>query len=166
MKNVEKKRLYILIGVVAAIIVLIIALTGNKDKKQVADTNTNNNETKVMTTTKMAEVKQYSGFEISNVQFKVENNMIVIEADVKNNTGVDKKGEVININVLDKDGNKITSVGGYIDPVKAGETTPIYSTILANGAEDRVYDIEITDKREVTTTNTTTQNTVNQNTAK
>ncbi len=164
MKNAEKKRLYILIGAVALIIVLIIAFTGKKDKNPVADTNTNSGEeTKVMTTQKMAEVKQYSGFEISNVQFKVENNMIVIEANVKNNTGVDKKGEVININVLDKEGNKITSVGGYIDPVKAGESTPIYSTILANGAENKVYDIEITEKREenTTNTNTATQNTAN-----
>ncbi|MCI8396145.1 MAG: hypothetical protein HFJ52_00060 [Clostridia bacterium] len=164
MKNAEKKRLYILIGAVALIIVLIIAFTGKKDKNPVADTNINSGEeTKVMTTQKMAEVKQYSGFEISNVQFKVENNMIVIEANVKNNTGVDKKGEVININVLDKEGNKITSVGGYIDPVKAGESTPIYSTILANGAENKVYDIEITEKREenTTNTNTATQNTAN-----
>lgn len=159
MKNAEKKRLYILIGAVAIIIVLIIAFTGKKDKKPVADINANNGEeAKLMTTQKMAEVKQYGGFEISNVQFKVENNRIVIEANVKNNTGVDKKGEVININVLDKEGNKITSVGGYIDPVKAGESTPIYSTILANGAENKVYDIEITEKREE---KTSTQNTTN-----
>lgn len=148
MKNEEKKRIYILIGVVAVIIILIIAFTGKKEKTPVAETNTNSGEeTKVMTTTKMAEVKQYGGFEISNVKFKVENHKIVIEADVKNNTGVDKNGETININVLDKEGNKITSVAGYIDPVKAGETTAIYSQILASGAEDKVYDIEITKTR-------------------
>lgn len=164
MKNSEKKRLYIIIGIVALIIILIIAFTGNKEKTPIADTNTNSGEeTKVMTTQKMAEVKQYNGFEVSNVQFKVENNMIVIEADVKNNTGADKKGETININVLDKDGNKITSVAGYIDPVRAGESTPIYSTILANGAENKVYDIEITEKRDTSTTNT---NTTTQNIAK
>ena len=144
-----KKSIYVLIGIVAVIIVLIIVFASRKGQEQanVQSGEDNPNNAKVMTTEKMAETKEYKGFEISNVSFKVEKNTMIIEADVKNATEEDKDKEIISINILDKDGNTIASVAGSINAVKAGESTKIRSEILSNGEETRAYDIQITEKR-------------------
>lgn len=152
--KVDNKRLGIVIGtaVIAIVVIALLVKGGSKNKKDVAtDTNGTNNDVTIISSDKLAETKEYKGLEITNVQIKIDDTMTELTADVRNNTSQDMEGQPININVLDKDGNRVTVVGGWIDAVKVGETTPIYASILSNGKDINAYDIEITQKREEAT---------------
>ena len=152
--NVKRVRLLVAIAIVAIIIIALI-VKGSRDDggKTAVDSDDNNQETTVIEGRKLAEVKKYEGLEISNVKFEIDGTTTLLTADIRNGTSSNLDGQWININVLDKEGNRLTSIGGYIDAMEAGETIPLSSSILSNGKDTNAYDIEITPEREVVPTN-------------
>lgn len=145
----ENKRLLLIIGGAILLIIIIVLFTrGKKDEQTAVETNNIEQQNMIIKGDKLAEVKSYKGLEVSNVQVKIQNSMTEITADVHNNTSQDMKEQWVNINVLDKEGNRITSMGGFVSDIKAGESTELYTTIPSNGAGDKAYNIEITEERE------------------
>lgn len=161
MKTNNRKVVYIILAImVIFIIAIVIKIKGRE--RTIADKNTQDEpQVTVIKTAKLDETKIYQGLEISNIEFKIQDKTTIVKADVLNNTGADLKRTWVNIDVLDKEGNKVTSVGGCIDPVKAGETTPITSSILSNGKDLNAYDIEITPKQEKSINDNIEGNTAN-----
>lgn len=144
--KVDPKRLGVIIGIAVAIIIIIaIAVSGNKDKKKVEGDE--NPVGSVVETKKLTEAKEYNGLEISNVKFTIGENLTELKAEVTNSSDSDKPSQYVNFNVLDKDGNKLTSVGGKIDAIGAGETKKISTRFPTIGTESNFYDVEITEKR-------------------
>ena len=142
--KVDTKRLGVLLGIVVLIIVIItIAVSSNKDDKKPTEGDSEGG-TSVVEGKKLSEKKEYKGLEISNVKFSVGESLTELTAEVVNNSGSDTVGQYINFNVLDKDGNKVMPVGGYIDPIKVGESTNISTRFPSNGKEASFYDVEIT----------------------
>ncbi len=149
MKNNKQLRLVILVAVIVIVIIALISKSLKKpEQKQVAETNTNNDGTTVIAGEKLAEVKSYKGLEVSNVKFEIDDKRTRLRADVYNGTDKEMEAQWININILDQEGNRITSIGGFIGKVKPGETTPISSSILSKSEDTKAYDIEITETRE------------------
>lgn len=144
--KVDPKRLGVIIGIAVAIIIIIaIAVNGNKDKQPTEGEN--NPEGSVVETKKLTEAKEYNGLEISNVKFTIGESLVLLEAEVTNNSDSDRASQYVNFNVLDKDGNKLTSVGGKIDAIGVGETKKISTRFPKIGSETSFYDVEITEKR-------------------
>lgn len=159
--KLDTKKLGIVIAIaVVIIIIIVIAVTGGNKNKNELNTN-NNNDSSVVEGEKLSEVKEYKGLEVSNVKFTIGEKMTRLTADVANNTSNDREGQYVNINILDENGNKITSTMGWINSVKAGETTEIGATFVSTGNEKQAYNIEITEKRENKADNENTTNTKN-----
>lgn len=147
-KNKKLLRLVALIAIIIVVIIIIVNVTkGDKNGEKEPSQSGLSQETMTISGDKLAEVKNYKGLQVSNVKFQINDKMTFLTADVYNATSTDVQGQYININVLDKDGNIIKSIGGYIDPVKAGETTPISSSIPSGAGDTEAYNIEITEQR-------------------
>lgn len=146
--NQKKVRLLIVAVVVIIAIVAIVKIASNNN-------NDNNNEeeyveelangTKVNTSKKLAETKTYNGLEFTNIKFTNSSAVTNLRAEVKNTTANDMPEQIVDINVLDKDRNVLTTFRGQIGAVKAGETTIISAGIAANYAN--AYDLEIVEPK-------------------
>ncbi len=160
MKN---KRLIILVAIVVIILIIIVKVASSKD---------NNNETTkksyaqlqedgtmVNTSQKLAENKTYNGLEFTNIKFTNSSSATYLNADVKNTTQNSTKAQVVDVNILDEQGNVIATFVGQISALEPGESTIINSGITGNYVD--AYNIEFVKPAAKTTTDTNT-NQVNQ----
>lgn len=144
--------LFIGIILIVIIVIVVMKLKSPNDEDIAIDDSVEEREPTVITGEKLTQTREYNGLEVSNVQFQLNGKTTLITADVKNNTGSDKAGQYVNVKVVDKKGKELTTIGGYIDPVKSGESVRFSSIILSNNEDDKAYDIEIVPQEEGTTT--------------
>ena len=85
--------------------------------------------------------KKLDELEISNIQLKETGGITTLLADVKNNTNHEIQERNITIEVLDKQGNVITSLNGTIDTVGAGEKVQLNMSVTGDVAN--AYDFKI-----------------------
>ena len=154
----KKEKRLILILVIITIIAIIIMVT-NKNKKQedsnqTVEQNTTQTEekyvdvlddgTKLNKSSKLQEVKKIDGMEISDFQITQKDNVTVLLGTITNKTNQTKGDYPISIKILDDQGNEITTVGGYIGKLDAGESTQLNCSATFDYAN--AYDFEITKK--------------------
>lgn len=133
-KKINVKKIIILI--LAAIIAVIILGTVfkkednreavRKQQQQLAEVQRNyttlDDGTQVNTSKKIIEDKNIGTLVISNTQITRKNNITTVIADVKN-TGTENAGKFsVNVTFIEKDGDEIANMVGYIQEVKPGET--------------------------------------------
>ena len=137
MKKKEKKRLLILI-VVAIIIILVLFIV-----RAVLKNNENNNPqnpssasteagseytalysdgSKLNTSSKLKENKNYQNITISNIQLTTVNGLNRLLANVTNNSSTSIDAQDISIVFVDNQGNTIATVPGVIPALNAGAT--------------------------------------------
>jgi len=85
--------------------------------------------------------KKLDELEISNIQLKETGGITTLLADVKNNTNHEIQERDVTIEVLDKQGNVITSLNGTIDTVGAGEKVQLNMSVTGDVAN--AYDFRI-----------------------
>ena len=139
--NPKRIRLIVVIIAIIAIIGIIVKLASPKkqeEKPNYADKQENG--TVVNTSKKLSETKTYKGLEFTNIKFSHTESVTSLNAQVKNTTTNKIPAQLVDINVLDKDGNVMTSFVGEINELEPGETTTIDSGIAANYVN--AYDIE------------------------
>lgn len=133
MKKKEKRMLLVLIIVSVLIISIIWLITrGGKDKEVVAE-NTVKEEfvqvlddgTKLNISSKLNETKKLENFEIGNIQLTHKNGMSVVLADVVNNGSAVTNWTIIEVTLLDKNGNTINVLEGVIEDLQPGERTQL-----------------------------------------
>lgn len=133
MKKKEKRMLLILIIVSSLIISIIWLITrGGKDKEVVAE-NTVKEEfvqvlddgTKLNISSKLNETKKLGNFEIGNIQLTHKNGMSVVLADVVNKGSAVTNWTIIEVTLLDKNGNTINVLEGVIEDLQPGESTQL-----------------------------------------
>ena len=140
-----KQKQVIMIIIAAVIVVAIIAIAvslsskGTTTKEEYVEVLEDG--TKINTSEKLSQTKTYNGIEFSNIKFTNASSVTNLSADVKNTTSEDMGSQVVGINVLDEQGNVITTFKGSVESLKAGETTTFNAAIAANYAN--AYDIEI-----------------------
>ena len=154
MKKNEKKGIAILI-IVAIIIIGIIFFATRGKKEEVVQNTTENNApveefvqvledgTKLNTSTKLNEMKKVKGFEFGNIQLTMQNGQSVLIADVKNTTSSATELTLVDVTLLDKEGNTIVKVGGVIAPLEAGASTQFNTSMTLDYANAYDFKVEI-----------------------
>lgn len=148
MKKWEK---YWILGLIVLVIVVIIVVA-TKNKGEENKTNEVKEEfvevledgTRLNTSEKLKKTKKIDGLEVSNFQVTEKNNVTVLLGTITNNTNETKGDYPVSIKILDKEGNEIVTVGGYIGEVKPGQS--IQLNCSASFDYGNAYDFEITKK--------------------
>ena len=156
MKKSERRMILILIIVAIIIIAVLVKVTKGGDNENVNSATENgtnvdvqNEEfvevledgSKLNTSDKLSETKKFENYEISNIQLTEQNGQSVILADVKNVGEAKANMALIDITLLDKDGNEIAKIGGIIADVEPGETVQLNASATTDFAN--AYDFTI-----------------------
>ena len=164
MKKNEKIMISILI-IITLIVVSIYVIRNNTQKdimigKQGIQTEQNQEEkkekkedyvqkiedgTKINTSSKLHETKTLEGLEISNIQLTEKNNLSVLLGTIKNTSTTTQGGYEIDINIVDKKGDKIIKLGGYIPKIEPQESTQL--NIAASFDYANAYDFNISKRK-------------------
>lgn len=152
MKKKEKRGLLILILVAIAIITTLAIITNRKGKEVNSDSTEENkvveefvqvleDGTKLNTSTKLSETKIVDGLKIGNIQLTMQNGQSVLLADAENDTGKDIDIMLLDIILLDKNGNELTTIAGIVGDLKAGEKQQLNSSVTSDYAN--AYDFRV-----------------------
>ena len=143
--------LILLVVLVIAVVIFVISKnkTGNKE-----NTEENNvveefvqvleDGTRLNTSTKLNEMKKFEGLEFGNIQLTNSNGQSVLLADVKNTTQAETGLMLVNVTLIDKNGNELGTVGGIISPLKPGESKQFNTSMTIDYAN--AYDFKVTKK--------------------
>ena len=154
MSKNEKKGITILV-IVAIIIIGIIFFATRGKKEEVVENTTENNApveefvqvledgTKLNTSTKLNETKKVNGLEFGNIQLTMQNGQSVLLADVKNTGSKATELTLVDVTLLDKEGNTIVKVGGIIAPLEAGASTQFNTSMTLDYANAYDFKVEI-----------------------
>ena len=149
MKNNEKKVLAVLVAITIIVIIIFIATREKKnetvEEKKVEEefVEVLEDGTKLNTSTKLNETKYVNGLEFGNIQLTMQNNQSVLLADVKNNTGKASSLTLVDVTLLDKEGNTIVKVGGIIGPLQNGESTQFNTSMTLDYANAYDFKVEV-----------------------
>lgn len=152
MKEKEKRGLIILILVTIAIITTLAIITNRKGKEVNSDSTEEDkvveefvqvleDGTKLNTSTKLSETKIVDGLKIGNIQLTMQNGQSVLLADAENDTGKDIDIMLLDIILLDKNGNELTTIAGIVGDLKAGEKQQLNSSVTSDYAN--AYDFRV-----------------------
>ena len=152
----EKRWIILLVAVLSIAIVLIIGLVKSKDAKKgsIKENITNveqvqNEEyvkiledgTKVNTSNKLKENKEFNGLKISNISIEEKENETVVEADIINETNKSQGDYGIYLVIKDDEGKEIKKIAGYINYIGPKENTKLRIKTSYDFAN--AYDFEI-----------------------
>ncbi len=137
----------IVIGVLA--IGKYISVNNNKNSEsQTTSTKVGENEkmlsdgTKINTSLALNADKKFDKYTIKNIRLTEKDNMTRLLATVSNNTENENlESKLVDVILLDKDGNEIRKIGGIIASLKAGESTQLNVNITADLTN--AYDFKI-----------------------
>lgn len=156
MKKKEKRLILILIAILVVVLIIGLFIKKNRNEENGVQSqqNTATDEkfvqvledgTKLNKSSKLNEIKNVEGIEISNIQFTYKDGQTVLLADVTNNSGKAIDMTLLNIKLLDEQENEIITIGGIISPMQVGETTQLNAGMTMDYAN--AYDVEITFKK-------------------
>ena len=156
----QKKKKVLLAGTIIIIliiigIVLISTLSQNTKKpKEELDQNQGSNQEsyveeieegiKINKSTKLNEVKEVEGLQISNIQLTTEGGMTTLLADVKNNSGAKTEVKQVEITLIREDGSEIAKITGIINELEVGATTQLNISTTSDYVE--AYDFLVSVK--------------------
>ena len=154
MKKSEKRMILILL-VVLIIAIVVFAISKNANKKNEGNENTveENNTveefvqvledgTKLNTSEQLSKTKQVGNYKFENMQLTEQGSQTVLLADVTNTGSTTTDIQLVDVTLLDKNGNEIVTVGGIISPLQPGASTQFNSSMTLDYAN--TYDFKIT----------------------
>lgn len=152
----EKRWIILLVAVLVIAIALIIGLAKSKNvKKGEQKENTTNVEqvqnqeyvevledgTKVNTSDKLKEDKEFNGLKISNISIEENGNETVLKANVTNISSKSQGDYGIYLVIKDNEGNEIKKIAGYINYIEPNEETKLKIKTSYDFAN--AYDFEV-----------------------
>ena len=151
MKSNEKKIIAIL-SIILVIVVIIFAVMKNKKSESNDNTAIENSYiepviqvqedgTKLNTSTKLNEPKEVNGLKFENIQFTEKNGQTVLLANVTNNSGKATEMTLVEVILIDKEGNEIEKLNGLISPLQSGASTQLNISTSLDYSD--AYDIKI-----------------------
>lgn len=150
MKKNEKRAILILAIVVAIIIVIMVISVRRKENDQAEVSNEANVEefvetlddgTRLNTSTKLQEKKTIDGLELSEFQVTAKENQTELLGIITNISDTTKGNYLLNIDVFDREGNKLTTAQVYVPEIAPGESTPLISGVTFDYAN--AYDFTV-----------------------
>mgnify|MGYP004469078579 FL=1 len=157
----KEKRMILILLVILIIAIVIFAISKNANKGDKTNNQNSSGEsttqenaapeefvqvmedgTKLNTSTELNKEKQVGNYKFENMQLTTQDNQTVLLADVTN-TGSNKTDiQLVDVTLLDKDGNEIITVGGIISQLEPGEKTQFNTSMTLDYAN--TYDFKIT----------------------
>ena len=157
--NNKKRKTILALGAIIILIIigiiLIITLSQkSKNTKEKLDQNQGSNQEsyveeieegiKINKSTKLNEVKEVEGLQISNIQLTTEGGMTTLLADVKNNSGAKTEVKQLEITLIREDGSEIAKITGIINELEVGATTQLNISTTSDYVE--AYDFLVSVK--------------------
>ena len=158
MNSNEKRWIILLVAVVIIAIIFFVVITninngdeGQNNVTQQQSVQGGNNEqfttelddgTKVNTSETFTQTKTYNNLEISNIQFTEKDGQSTFLADVKNNGTTTHEPEIVNITLLDENGNTVAELKPAIERIETGQTAQINSMISADVTNVKDFRVE------------------------
>lgn len=145
----KKKEAIVIFTLIAIMVLILVIVIVKKGKNNQITPNVVNEEfvevredgTRVNTSSKFAEAKKFDGLEIGNITLTEKNNESYIRATVKNTTTQVKGDDSITLTIIDKAGNTLTEVQGYLNTIQPGDTTIL--SIKASADFANAYDFKV-----------------------
>ena len=97
--------------------------------------------TKLNTSSKFHQTKNFDGMEISNFQLTSKNNVTQLLGTITNKSQTTKGGYAVNIKIVDKSGKTIITVAAYIGELRPGESAQLSTSATFDYAN--AYDFSI-----------------------
>ena len=158
MKKEEKKYILILIVVVIIILAVIFFATRKNNKnEEVPQDSTIENEvvedkyvsvlsdgTKINTSEKIKESKIIDELKLDSLQISEKDGVTTILGTITNDTNQTRGDFSVNVKLVDKEGNEITTITGYIRLLNPGESTQF--NCASNAKYVNAYNFELTKK--------------------
>lgn len=157
-KRKKEKRmiLILLVILIIAIVIFVVSKNLNKESKTKENGSTTQQEntepeefvqvledgTKLNTSTELNKEKQVGNYKFENMQLTTQNNQTVLLADVTNTGKTKTEIQLVDVTLLDKEGNEIITVGGIISQLEPGEKTQFNTSMTLDYAN--TYDFKIT----------------------
>ena len=154
MKKQEKRMILILLAVLAIVIIALVinknAKKENKENKAETANNTVTEEfvqvledgTKLNTSEQLNKTKQVGAYKFENMQLTEQGSQTVLLADVTNTGSTETSIQLVDVTLLDENGNEIITVGGIISPLKPGAKTQFNTSMTLDYSN--TYDFKIT----------------------
>ena len=150
MKKNEKRMILILL-IILAIAIIAVVVGKNKGNKENTDENQVKEEfvqvqedgTKVNTSSKLAETKTAGAYKIGNIQLTTKDNQSILLADVENVSSSATEMKMIEITLLDKEGNTLEKVPGVVKQLQPGETAQLNAGITEDYANSYDFKVEV-----------------------
>lgn len=151
----EKRWIVLLIAVLLIAIFLIVGLAVVKNLKKAEEKGNNISEqlqneeyvevledgTRVNTSDKLRENKEFNGLQISNITIEEKENETILEADITNTTTTSQGDYGIYLKIKDDSGNEIKKIAGYVNHMGPNEKTKLKIKTSYDFAN--AYDFEI-----------------------
>lgn len=131
-RNIKKVLLIMVVIIIIAFIIVMIKKSKISTNNNVIYQNyveTAEDGTEVNTNPLINKEFLIEELTISNIKFIYKDGITTIDADVANNTENDVDEKMINLILLDKDGNELVKIPAVISKIPAGSTTKINASI-------------------------------------
>lgn len=151
----KERRMILLLIIVSIIIIAILVKVRNGKAEEGAITDEQQSEqieefvevaedgTKVNKSEKLAETKTFENYEISNIQLTENNEESLILADVKNIGATKTEVRLVDITLLNKEGDEITTIGGIIGEIEPGQVVQLNASATTDFANAYDFSIKI-----------------------
>lgn len=157
MQKKEKKMIVILL-IILIIAIAVFVINNNKNKKNGKNAENENtayeNEdpeefvqvledgSKINTSEELNKTKQIGTYKFENIQLAEQNNQTVLLANVTNTGNKATEMQLVDITLLNKNGEEIITIGGIIEALEPGANTQFNSSMTLDYTN--VYDFKIT----------------------
>lgn len=147
MKKKEKILIILLLGIVLIMAILAIVKNQKESQKNIVEEINEEEEftriledgTKLNVSTKLNETKMVDKLKIYNIQLTSKNDQTVFLADVESSE--DKEITLVDIVLLNKNGNELTTITGVIGKTKAGGVQQLNCVVTSDYAN--AYDFKV-----------------------
>lgn len=147
MKKKEKILIIILLGIVLIMAILAIVKNQKESQKNIVEEINEEEEftriledgTKLNVSTKLNETKMVDKLKIYNIQLTSKNDQTVFLADVESSE--DKEITLVDIVLLNKNGNELTTITGLIGKTKAGGVQQLNCVVTSDYVN--AYDFKV-----------------------
>lgn len=153
-KNEKRMILILLIVLVIAIVLFAISKNTNNEEKNITENVAEENNiveehvqiledgTKLNISEQLKKEKQVGVYKFENIQLTEQDSQTVLLADVTNTSEKETDVQIVDVTLLDKNGQEIITVGGIIEGLAPGEKTQFNTSMTLDYAN--TYDFKTT----------------------
>lgn len=152
MDKSEKRMIAILVAITIIVIIVAIIWNNNTKNKKIEENATPKEEfvnvledgTRVNNSNKLHEKKVFDGMEFTDLKLTERGNVTVLLGKITNTSSTTKGGYLVNVKLVDKQGNEIITIEALLPELAPGQSTELNTGGTLNFAN--AYDFIITKK--------------------